>query len=1364
MRFTVTALGSAGGRSVAAAVGDIVEYLLGRDGSREHSGEAGTAEPGKPATAGTAPAGRAARPGTCADNRDATREPGTPDPGRARPTGTAPADRAGRPGTAAQGGDGTRERSRETGKSDLGRRGTTGTAPADGAVRPGTASEGRDSGPGEPSRYYSDAGEAPGRWMGRGAVELGLAGTVDGDEFRSVLAGRHPGTGERLISARGSAGRVAELGAGSAVRRAADGEALYGIADVATVLGWSRSDVADAAAETASLAASRLFGLLAGMGTGTTDPGMALVPVIEQDGTVLVRESELSRVEALVVASRTGKGVFDVAEGDDVLTGAEAARLIGTSGSYVARLCRTWAKHRADIEAARRAGKSPGKTYIVAERDGDGAWRIRREDLAAYAERRRQPAVRVGYDVTATTEKSLSVLALLGGADTRAQVLAAIQAGNDCGMVWLERNVACARAGDEVVGVTGWAVASFEHLTSRRLDPFVHHHNVIANTVTDEHGVRRALDARRLYQRVGVASAVTTAQARFELVSRLGVAFRPARHGGWEIAGIDDAVIDEFSARTREIHETVHELEQALGRAATLGEFRAAVTATRPAKRAGPGEAAVLEQWWARARARGLTPTALARCLGLRKPTVLSARHREAILGALETAVTAERSVFTRADVLATLVDLPDPTANGLGPIIVPAATLDELTDEFLTSDRVVNLAANSGQRDHLVREDGTKLDVGGLREREYSTVEMLAVQARALANYQAGQQAGRGVVPAPLLAEALDGFPELAGEQRRLVEAVCTSGDAAQSAVGRPGTGKTYTVRAAVAAWQAAGYRVVGTAVKAEAARLLGQECGIFAEPLAWYLNRLGDPAHTPIDARTVLVVDEASTIGDRDLDTLLAAAHRAGAVLRLIGDPAQHGAVTAGGLWRVITRRHAARTPELRHGRRVRDAYDSVAAEALRHGHAQAALDALRAAGHLHIVDDERHLYVELLCRWWDARHSGAPHPMVDRRNDQRLVLNRLARALRQQLGELGDTEIRATGGRRYAVGDEVVARMGNRRLHPDGLPDAYIRNGARGTVITVHPATEPAEDRMVVHFEQLGAITIPRAFFDEHTDMWGRTDVGIDHAYAVTSYAIEGLTFQESTSHIDPRSTRPEVYVDITRGRDANHVYATRAEDPLDGERLPAVPDTGIDHQLRERLNGPPDEPVAIDLDPAAGRAALARRQGDAPDARARRDKALRAARRIARRAAAHPDPVLAGRLGGQPPEVYLARRYKGLLAETALYRTRWLPRPGRTGPWVWALGDPLDDPIGQADRDTLAGRLSDYTIAVARRRLGRDLDPAAVAIIDRLAAQGLFGSIDFSRAAAHIDTGHPVDAAIIEGAVTGTASSKEPIGVA
>jgi conjugative relaxase-like TrwC/TraI family protein len=52
--------------------------------------------------------------------------------------------------------------------------------------------------------YYSNAGEAPGQWLGDSAPHLDLDGTVDGDEFRRVLSGAHPTTGEQLTEGKSS--------------------------------------------------------------------------------------------------------------------------------------------------------------------------------------------------------------------------------------------------------------------------------------------------------------------------------------------------------------------------------------------------------------------------------------------------------------------------------------------------------------------------------------------------------------------------------------------------------------------------------------------------------------------------------------------------------------------------------------------------------------------------------------------------------------------------------------------------------------------------------------------------------------------------------------------------------------------------------------------------------------------------------------------------------------------------------------------------------------------------------------------------------------------------------------------------------
>src|ERR687898_2258097 len=56
-----------------------------------------------------------------------------------------------------------------------------------------------DSVAGGADDYYSGEGEAPGRWTGDGASELGLEGTVERDQLHAVLAGRNPRTDAPLL-------------------------------------------------------------------------------------------------------------------------------------------------------------------------------------------------------------------------------------------------------------------------------------------------------------------------------------------------------------------------------------------------------------------------------------------------------------------------------------------------------------------------------------------------------------------------------------------------------------------------------------------------------------------------------------------------------------------------------------------------------------------------------------------------------------------------------------------------------------------------------------------------------------------------------------------------------------------------------------------------------------------------------------------------------------------------------------------------------------------------------------------------------------------------------------------------------------
>lgn len=775
---------------------------------------------------------------------------------------------------------------------------------------PGTATGGTSA----PERYYADAGEEPGRWLGRSAAAAGLAGAVARDDFASVLAGRDPHTGERLITAQGSAGRRPTLGSGNHSRLGPGNEPLFDVADAAAVLGVAQREVERLLDAGTRRAVTNLLG--ASTASAPTPPGghpaghpvedlqppltstdaeepqaSFLVPFVAADGSRLVTKVELSRCRLAREEGVTPDAIRSLGAPEDQLSIGEAARLAGVTAQYLRGVARYHEDHSDEIDQAVAAGRQPRRAFLEAHRGTKNRWLVTREHLAEFLERRRSPAVRVAYDLTLTTEKSLGVLALLGDASTREAVLGSIQAGNDWAVDWLEVR-AVGRIDGEPVPAEGLMVASFRHLTSRALDPFPHHHNVVMNTVTAPGGSHRSLWSRCLYQNAHAASALATAEMRHQLAERLDIHWRPGRKSGWEIDGISPKVVSEFSKRRNEIDDALRELEAEIGRGAHTGEVEHIVLRTRPAKNHTPADDLVA-RWRERAAACGLTSDDIARLsrpARQQDPQRDSQRdtQRDAVFDLLAdpNGICAGGSVFTRADAITAIANLGVPDADGVAqPLLGGATEVLELIDAFLASDRVVCL---SDADDPL-----------------FTTSEMLVVQNRITARFRAGRHEATHLVSDHHLAQALAQHQHLTDEQRDLVTSWCQGGHRFQTAIGRAGTGKTTTVAACAEAWRAAGYRVVGAAVKGEAARTLAAATGIECETVAWYLAHT-DPEHPPLDARTILVIDEASTLHDRALDTFMTMAADTGASIRFIGDPAQHGAIAAGGMFRVLCERH--------------------------------------------------------------------------------------------------------------------------------------------------------------------------------------------------------------------------------------------------------------------------------------------------------------------------------------------------------------------------------------------------------------------------------------------------------------------------
>jgi conjugative relaxase-like TrwC/TraI family protein len=202
-----------------------------------------------------------------------------------------------------------------------------------------------------------------------------------------------------------------------------------------------------------------------------------------------------------------------------------------------------------------------------------------------------------------------------------------IMAGNQAMLDYLQREAGYSRAGYHSKGsgrfadAHHWVIASFAQHTSRDNDPQLHVHNAILNRVLREDplasrpGDRRAwrtLDGVALYAAKPAAAAIAERTLAEYLCDRLGVRTVARADGnGWEIAGVSEAVRDQFSSRRRAIGPRVRQLIEEYERkhdrtpdARAVWSMAQFVTldSRRAKAHSAPPREALLAQWEAQSR------------------------------------------------------------------------------------------------------------------------------------------------------------------------------------------------------------------------------------------------------------------------------------------------------------------------------------------------------------------------------------------------------------------------------------------------------------------------------------------------------------------------------------------------------------------------------------------------------------------------------------------------------------------------------------------------------------------------------------------------------------------------------------------
>ena len=802
-----------------------------------------------------------------------------------------------------------------------------------------------------------------------------------------------------------------------------------------------------------------------------------------------------------------------------------------------------------------------------------------------------------GFDLTFSPSKSVSTTWALADKKTREVIYRCHQEAIAEVLSYAESEIFHSRSGKQGCveeGIVGVVAASFTHFDSRGGDPQLHDHVVVLNRVqAKDDGAWRTLDSRGLFASTVMLSEMHQGVLSDLLTAELGWGWEPhARRSSpapkWEVAGVSQRLMDEFSTRTIAILDAkdrlITQFEEDHHRAPTDVEVlklrQTATLSTRRAKK-GVGLGDLTNEWTARATPYlDNEPTAWVHELGGRDvPAFTSGEFEDEILLDIATTaleiVSSKRPTFSRANVQAEVfrqmqgVRFTAPTERIL--------TATQATDLAVSQALLITTPDLHHTPRFLLRADGTsKFRATG--NWIYTTTTLLDAEARLL---DAGQRTDAAVVPLATVAnitkQPLPGKTfTLSIAQALAVEQITTSGYALDLLVGPAGTGKSTAMAGLRTAWNAehgAG-SVTGLAPSAAAAEVLGDDMGIDTDNLAKWLyehrqhgqrtreieelrekvrlieqaGRAPSPrllasiasreealARWTLRAGQLIVVDEASLASTFALDELMSAALDARAKVVLVGDGAQLSSVDAGGMFRTLVRDRGDKAPTLADVRRFSAAWEKEASLGIRNG-ANSALGAY--ATHERIADGTRDEMLDAIYDSWKADGERGLHSLM-LASDSATVneLNARARVERVASGAVVHEGVDLAGAMTAGVNDLVVTRENNRRLKTE---TGWVKNGDVWTV----SATHPDGSMTVTRVDGQGSVNLPATYVAENVEL----------AYATTVHRAQGRTVDTAHAFVSPTTTREVLYVALTRGSESNHLYIDTHYDP--------DPDTGHD----------------------------------------------------------------------------------------------------------------------------------------------------------------------------------------------------------
>lgn len=754
---------------------------------------------------------------------------------------------------------------------------------------------------------------------------------------------------------------------------------------------------------------------------------------------------------------------------------------------------------------------------------------------------------KLGFDCVITPPKSVSMALAFAEPWLRDEIIKASEAANAEAMRFISDNltIRTGQGGERLEKAAGTFIATFTHVSSRALDPCLHHHSALASMAMRQDGTCGSIDGAEVMAMHQTAGAIYQADLAQRL-NKLGftIVADDVNKFAFRVEGFKPEAEREFSQSRNKI------LSWLKARKLSPSDTAACARAAKAA-RDGKNEPAfrdLVKLWKHRGEEQGITSTTIEQMRhGVSQDAAATLDPNE-ILDAL----TEQQSVFERKDVLKAVAIAAARTGG------MTRDDIEKTTDRILTGE-AFTLGEHVKKSDRITNEirQGEAIKLGSYEPQQanktrppqrmktralYSTPKAIREEIALMEDFRTATtdtrhtrtaaeiDAARAAYEKEMSAKI--GKPVTMKPEQQACLAHCATAGRQVLINGLSGTGKSFTMGAVRAMEEAAGQRVIGVALAGQAAASLKDGASIRDGGTLASILQQAQSGKLILDAKTTIILDEAAMVGARQLRELQAAAPEAKIIM--LGDRAQYQNIERGA-WMGGLQDLGFRTAKLGDIERQKNEWHKEAVLNLKDGRGAEALEAFRENGLITLEPTTESALKKMALDYADDPTAPQEKIAMTSTHADANAVNAEVRRLKIERGELGQeallTEFTTKDGKATF---EREIREGDRLRFTKNAKVLGVFNGEIATVEKIQRLRGGDAELTLAHDN--GKTVKLR--LSEYSNL--------EHGYCGTGMGNQGASKHHAYTFLDADTMNKQAaYVLASRSKQETKIYCTTAD---------------------------------------------------------------------------------------------------------------------------------------------------------------------------------------------------------------------------